>query len=408
MHLKSIELINSPISTNNLRLVGEVIYDDTAHSDTYWFDIPKKYKDDISNTGNLWLACLIPLAVTLNEPLKICRPVDIKLLENMNKLMLIWKNWYPKLNPIQIECDKINSPNNTLSLKTAAFFSGGVDSFFTILHNNIRSNHEARFGIEDLLTVCGFDIPLKNSKAFIRLKEKYEEIAFEFGYNFVDFITNIRETRWKVAEWGYLSHGCALASIALTLEKRYENVLIPASYSSPNFFPWGSHPVTDPLFSTSNTKFIHDGHKFNRIEKTKFVAGNEIALNSMRVCWQSFSDYNCSSCSKCYRTMITLDLLGKLKDCRAFTLNQLNATRIKKIFITDEHDICFFQEIKAFALKIKRLDIVYAIEESLKNSQNLNKRLAFAKRLSKWLAKKRFVWRWSDYPKKLLLKGSII
>src|SRR3989338_4544396 len=98
MHLKKVELINSPSSPGYIRLRGEVSYDNRSYnSEAYWFDIPKGYSQNISESGNPWLACLLPLALTLGEPLRIDLPVDKVLFKNITKLIQIWKSWYPQL-----------------------------------------------------------------------------------------------------------------------------------------------------------------------------------------------------------------------------------------------------------------------------------------------------------------------
>lgn len=406
MFLKKVGLINSSISSNHVRLVGEVIYnDDRIHSELYWFDIPKRYSKYVSETGNPWLVCLLPLAVTLGEPLQICKPVDSTLLKNARKLMLVWKSWYPKLMCIEIECDKYSLTSDNCISETASFFSGGIDSFFTVLRNRDSENDKSK--INDLLIVGGFDIPLGNLEAFSRLKEKYEKIAFSLDCNLIDFFTNIRETRWKMANWGYLAHGSGLASVALSLENKYKKVLIPSSYTYSNLFPWGSHPVSDPLLSSSRTRFIHDGIDFNRFEKTEYIAKNEIALNNMRVCWKSASDYNCSYCSKCYRTMITLEILGQLEYCKAFLRNRIQLSEVERVYFRNEHDEHFFSEIKNYALEKKRFDIVNSIDKSFESSRRLNKKLRFVKMASNWLSDKRFVWRWAHVLEKALLRNSI-
>jgi len=53
-----------------------------------------------------------------------------------------------------------------------------VDSFFTLLWHSDGSNPFKRFQINDLLCVFGFDLPLSNKEAFLRLRERVEKIAF--------------------------------------------------------------------------------------------------------------------------------------------------------------------------------------------------------------------------------------
>ena len=88
---------------------------------------------------------------------------------------------------------------------------------------------------------------------------------------------------------GPLWHGGGIVSTGLALEKRYAQLVIASTYSYSNLAPWGSHPLTDPLLSALGTRVIHDDAAFSRIEKTEFIARREMALRTLRVCWNARS-----------------------------------------------------------------------------------------------------------------------
>jgi hypothetical protein len=56
--------------------------------------------------------------------------------------------------------------------------------------------------------------------------------------------------------------------------------------------------------------FIDDGKAGDRVDKTKIIADWDIAQKHLKVCAKKGK--NCSVCSKCNRTLMTLDALGKL------------------------------------------------------------------------------------------------
>ncbi len=252
MQLKSRDIAPSPVAPDRVRLSGEVTYDrGPIRSEVYWFDVPERYAASLSVSGNPWLVCLIPLAVTLGEPLRICEPVDRRLLENVAELMRIWKCWYPHLHVVPLEAESVESSEPTIARKIGAFFSGGVDSFFTALWHADRSESAARVRIDDLLTVWGFDVPLANVDAFRRMRDVLRRAAEDLGIELIDVATNVRDTRWQQTDWTYLSHNCALGGVALALEGRYRKMLMASTGGYRDLLPWGSHVLTDPLLSTS-------------------------------------------------------------------------------------------------------------------------------------------------------------
>jgi hypothetical protein len=394
MNLRTIGIQESPLGKNRVRLSGEISYDNRDFQrEWWWFDVPAKSANYLSDTGNPWLACLIPLAVTLGEPLRIYKPVDRLLFESAHELMAIWKRWYPDLKIIPIEAELADDTKPRTLGKAASFFSGGVDSFFTALRHSNQFDWPGRVNIDDLLSVWGFDIPLSNREAFNRMRDVMQKAALDLGRELVDVATNIRDTRWWSSGYGRLSHGPALASIGLFLEKKYSQVLIPSTQPYDNLMPNGSHPLTDPLLSTNSTKIIHDGAGFDRVEKTELVSKSDIAMRSLRVCWASQSDKNCQACNKCYRTMITLMLLGALNRCSTFSEANLEISKIQRIYSEDDNDRTLLREVQTLANRTGNRDVARALEKSFKRSTRMSRYLRIIRRYKT----KPFIWRLEHY-----------
>ena len=390
MDVRHIQTNRSSIASGRVRLEAQVACDDkTIPTEVYWYDVPEKYAEYLSESGNPWLACLIPLAVNLGEPLRISRPVDRALYANIHELMQIWKCWYPHLQPVPVEAEIIDRPLQRPGA-TAALFSGGVDAWFTLLRHGKDSGRADRIPIDDLLCVWGLDISLANADDFRAMHNRLAQATSGFEVTFVDIATNLHETKWwKRADWGRLAHGCGLASIALALEKRYARLLVPSTHRYDDLVPWGSHPLTDPLLSTETTRIIHDGAAYSRVEKTELLTQCDAALNSLQVCWETKCYRNCEACGKCYRTMITLMLLGALERCPTFKATSVDPKKITRIICEDESDRALLREVRTLAVNKGRFDVVCAIDKSFRRSRRVQKWLPTIRLLQG----KRFVWR---------------
>lgn len=391
MELVSVRVVEAPSTSGRVRLVGDVVYDDRAGAvEQYWFETPEKYADSLSLSGNPWLACLLPLAVTRGEPLRLCLPIDPVLAANAARLMEIWKGWNPDLQIVPIEAERESQPPSRGPAETGALFSGGVDSFFTVLRNAEERDRAASPAIDRLLHVWGFDIPLAKPEEFARLRSRLAEAAAELGKELIDVATNLRDVRFREAHWGRLSHGCALASIGLALERRFHSVYIAATYSGgAPIRPWGSHPETDPLLSTSATRIIHDGAGIGRSEKTAYISRFDTAMRSLHVCFRSLSADNCCVCRKCYLTMLTLEVMGALTRCSAFRSHELDLHRIQRIHVRGPVYEYLFRDIELRARAAGRRDIAHAIARALRRYRRLKPLLTALQ----WLSTKRGVWR---------------
>jgi hypothetical protein len=372
VNVRNIDITTSPLSPDRTCVRADVICDDTAlPPEEYWIDVPSVFSDRLNTSGNAWLVLLLPLAVTLGECLTIDKPVDRELLINLHELMHVWHRWYD-LKPVRIEVEVQDHHIQPSSGATAALFSGGVDAWFTLLTHNDGRKEADSFSIDDLLCIWGLDVRLAKADEFRALCDSLKRATTGFGTAFVDVATNLFDTAWQRRGgcW-HRAHNCALASIAHVLSGHYGRLLIPSTHRYDDAIPWGSHPLTDPLLSSSQTKIIHDGAGFSRVEKTEVLIKSDTALNSLQVCWATGSYRNCETCGKCYRTMTTLFLLGALSRCARFHSSTIDTAKIAKIFTREESDRVFLREVRSLAVRTGRLDIARAIDRSFRHSRRL-------------------------------------
>jgi len=404
MELVSVRIDNSPSGRGRVRLVGEVSYDDRPRkSEQYWFEVPESYAASLSASGNPWLACLLPLAVTRGERLRLCRPIDPVLSANASRLMEIWAGWYPRLRIVPIDAEVKPVEPGPEPSETGAFFSGGVDSFYTLLRNKETRDRGAFPAIDRLLCVWGFDVDLHKPEEFERLRARLSKAAEDLGVGFVDIAINVRQARFMETQWGRLSHGSVLASIALALERRFRAVYIAATYTGgPPIRPWGSHPETDPLCSSSHLRIIHHGAGVARMEKTEYVSRSDVAMRSLHVCPRERSSENCCDCRKCYLVMLTLEVIGALSRCTVFRRRPLDLDRVGRTYLKGPAYEYLFGQIQARAREAGRTDIVHAIDRCVNRTRRLN-RVLFPAR---WMATKRGLWRVARWWREAVLANS--
>ncbi len=346
-----------------MRLTGHVRYDRAREgpaSEDYWYEFPASVAESVSTTGNPWLACLLPVAVELGEPLALCRPVDALMLDNAHERMATWHWWSPRHAPVPIEAD-VAAPDTdaTRRRRTASLFSGGVDSFYTALSPRAAP-------IDDLMLIHGaFDLMHAKRAAFERVQAKLQAAADALGMALVPATTNLLHTRLRKTDLVFISQGSMMGSVPLALEQRYGRVLIPASVDLDWKEAWGTHPLTDALLSTSRTSVTEDAFAVRRIDKTVAVAQSDVALAALRVCLFTGDETNCMDCEKCLRAAIVLETMGVLGRAAAFRAGSLDVQRIRRMTIGDPHVRHYYDELRAFCRQHGREDLARAIEHAL-------------------------------------------
>lgn len=194
------------------------------------------------------------------------------------------------------------------------FFSGGVDSFYTLLKHREEVTH--------LIFVHGFDVFITEQTRREQGSRTAREVARELGKSLIEVETNLRTlfsmASNRLVHWEKY-HGAVLASVALLFQHRFRKVLIPATFDYAHLVPWGSHPLLDPMWGTELMDFEHDGCEVTRPEKVAYISKHESALKWLRVCHKSPDNrQNCGRCEKCLRTMINLRTVGALEQCKTF------------------------------------------------------------------------------------------
>lgn len=375
MRLRDVKKGPSPERPEFVRLSGEVLFERDRSSRVYWVDYPIAYADEISTDGNSWLILMNLLAASFGEDITVDHPVDPYLLEHLKAVRREWHAWDQQWKLTRFVCTNLQTMARA-GQKTGAFFSGGIDSYHSLLRNNESPNNEgdAAEAITDLVTVHGFDIPLASYDHFRSLQHHLEAAARSLNKTHLVAITNVRtfeDVYDKV--WQGIAFGSALAFIAYGLSLRFKEVIVASSYQYGFLEPNGSHPLTDSLFSSKALRIVHDGAISNRVEKTNRIARSRVALSGLHVCPnkrgdETFSHLNCSICEKCQRTMVTLDLFNAKSDAVTFDWSQYTMQGISRNYIKHRASAQFYEEIYTAAMELGRLDIARAIRQSLRRT----------------------------------------
>ncbi len=278
--------------------------------DRLWFRFPLELGNQLGAGGEPFVAALLPTAMALGIPLSVEVPVDEEFLSGCQQIMSLYASWDRRLHRIEIRAP-IASLKNRDSCGTACFFTGGVDSFYSLLKNLDRERGENR--VTHLIFIRGYaNCPLENEQLFDGLLKNLERVAVATELQLVVISTNLKSfLRAPAAGWDWYA-GSLLVAPALCLARMFRRVIIPSGDTYSTLSAWGSHPLVDPLWSTAGLQFLHDGCEASRSRKLEqYVTRSKLALQYLRVCdHESRGLHNCGRCEKCLRTLIGLRALG--------------------------------------------------------------------------------------------------
>ncbi|MCE5199498.1 MAG: hypothetical protein ABFD54_10150 [Armatimonadota bacterium] len=372
-------MIISDIRTRQFEGVTELaarIVSDTAPGQSFdaWFrfSIPLP---ELQIVGDPFLAAFLLGCMYDGEDLHVNSPVSAKMLEAMDEQQSTFASWYPDcMKKIAITSTETHGQlRSSRTSRTGCFFSGGVDSWYSFLKNQDE--------VTDLIIINGFDIRAGNDTVWDRTRNAVETAAVEYDKQMIAVNSNIYTLTEKACPvWGRrfsgnfyasVSHGSALASVALGLQSVLDKVLIPSSFITAELRPWGSNPHIDILWASEDLTIIHDGCESTRLEKTRRVAASDLALCTLRVCSNNGrGDYNCCTCEKCVRTMLTLRLFGTLHRSKSFD-RPLNLRYVMCMNQPSSESLSLHRDILEAARTSGDIEVMYAEQVMLGDKRSV-------------------------------------
>ncbi len=303
---------------------------------TCFYSVPEQYADlaDTASSNCFLVGFLYP-AMRYGEDVHVEGTVSARLLYNLNEYLIPFMAMCDsRLKAIKVTADATDDEGSRSARAVGTGFSGGIDSFTTIYEHFERPTPDG-FKLTHLFffNVGAHGIPkdeterLAIERKFQARYEKLKPFPAEVGLPFEPVNSNIH----LFHPWGHLEIATlATTSAALFLQRGIRRYYL-ASAGHPYFHLWHYlgmrrrpddiaylNPYLLPWLSTESLDFVDDGTFLDRSQKTVQIADYEPASRYLNVCSNHDTlDTNCSICPKCCRTLLTLELIGKVDAFRA-------------------------------------------------------------------------------------------
>ena len=322
----------------NTRLATRLTFED--RSEEMWYELPKEYVNWFStDRSDGFVVGFLLQAMQLRKDIVTLTPMSSKLWHNLTHFFIpMMAKAFPNLEAIQI------TPSSLIETVTPASgvatgFSGGVDSFAAVVDHFVNEESSSHRISHFLFHNVGSHGDKDYEAARTLFRQRYDELkAYPELVNvpFVPVDTNIHEI---VPIEFVKAHSTLCASVLLVLQNqfryyfyastfKYEDCGVNVTDLAGRFDPMAFH-----MHSTETLDCVSSGGQMSRVEKTGHVAGYDLSRRFLNVCIDPNSEgRNCSTCLKCCRTLLTLDLLGlSERYSKAFDLGRFKKVRKRYI-----------------------------------------------------------------------------
>jgi hypothetical protein len=281
------------------KVSASIVLDGKAHP--VWIEA----SEDLFQGADFLLPVALLPAMKVGAPLRPPGKVSPRLLSSMREVQDIFSMWESLFERVPVEAETREGIAERAS-GAACFFSGGMDSFHTLLRNQDEISH---------LIYLHRRPPNEDHSAMEASARRVRRIAEELGKSMIEVDTNLYSFAHEAhINWKYY-HGAWIASAALLFQHMFHKVFIAASSTHEHLRPQGTHPVLDHLWSTEYMDFRHDGCEVRRVDKAAYIADFPVAMRWLQVCDATRGAYNCGKCNKCFRSMLNLKAHGVLERC---------------------------------------------------------------------------------------------
>ena len=318
---------------------------------------------------------------------------DIKLNGSVSARLLYTVNHYlikalclanPDFEEITVSAVSVNHQDLNIGSTAGTGFSCGVDSFATYF------SHTGKYPPYKIDYLTFFNVGSHGDFGGQKARHIYQkrltsvyEFAKKEGKEFISIDSNLSEIlRLNFQKTNtYRSISCIL-----NLQKLFKNYYYASSFPLDQFNLSSKDTsyydlLNLSMLSTESINFFSTDIYWTRIEKTDFISQFPQTYDFLDVCTNlrdEFESKNCSSCDKCMRTAMTLELLGKLHLYEnVFDLKKIQQNRnrfIGKLLGTEKESV-FNRDLVQLLKEKKRIAFIHYGFYATYRYKNLKKRI---------------------------------
>ncbi len=363
------------------RVLADVSWEDCDRpARTIYFETSDEFAADLKPSPHAFLtAAIVPAMHQGEKRVLIEGPVCPRLLEGLRCAMSFLKNaLYSEDHPIPtVEPIGQHLPAADPGRKpqrSAAFFSGGIDSMALLRRNRLNFALDHPASVSDCIFIHGFDIGGLEREGprmhiFEGALDHFRDFAQHARVQLIPVYSNIKYLDDDWGFWAYQFFGAALASVAHGLGSRWREVNIASTGRRQlDLEGWGSHPMLDPCYGSADLAIRHQDAGVTRLEKVALLADWPEALDNLRVCLNvklKKGELNCGQCEKCLRTMIALVAVGVKEMPRSFPAREITPEVVDCVQIRSTSVQEFFVDLVPGLERAGRSDLARAVRRRL-------------------------------------------
>lgn len=350
------------------KVVLSVDFESEAEKKKLWYSFSSKYKEYlIYEQLDAFIIGLLFLGLKTGQDLKLKSPISARLFYSLNHYLI---DAFCLVNPnykrIKIIPTSLSTSDFNVANTAGTGLSCGIDSFATYFdHKDEVSPYLIEYFTFFNVGSHGDKGGDKARKIFNERFINVSQFAEKVNREVITVDSNLSEIlQMKFQE----TYNLRTISCALLLQKLFKNYYY-SSGTRFDHFAFNNKEIADldmliiPNLSTESTTFFVSALKYSRIDRTQLISEFPQTYEHLDVCTHPYiegrDEINCSECYKCQRTMLTLEILGKL-ECysKVFDLDKFRKNKKEYIgsLLSKKKKLTLDRELIRVIKEMKQID----------------------------------------------------
>ncbi len=287
-----------------------------------WYKIPESFRPYIvTERLDAALVALLFLGLKTGNNIRVEGIVSSRLIYTINhyliKALTLANSEYKK---IKVEAEKLDNTDMNIAGIAGTGLSCGVDSFASYYDHEKSQDHYKVSYFTFFNVGSHGDFGGENSrKLYHRRLPLVRGFAKRVNKEVIEIDSNLSE----ILKLNFQrTHTLRSISCVLILQKLFKTYYYASSVKFDNFkldnIRIAEYDLINlQMLSTESTLLISSAAQYSRVERIELISNKPDTFDYLNVCVNlkhTGSKINCSTCHKCIRTMITLEILDKLEN----------------------------------------------------------------------------------------------
>ncbi|WP_375052844.1 hypothetical protein [Virgibacillus sp. JSM 102003] len=305
------------IKKTNTGVRIQAYFEKDQNTEALWYEVEEKFSQYLTDeTADGFLIGLLFYALKNGDNIEVLAPISQNLYYSINNYLIPLLVKIHGYKRIRIKCNELIKEPIISKGAVGTGLSCGIDSFATIIDHlddrcpkNYKITHYTFFNVGS----HGDNGGEKARKLFKERAEITRKYANEYGNEFISVDSNISE----VLQMNFKQTNTMRSlSAVLILQRLFKVYYYSSGFPLKRFRlikeDTGAFDIFNmSMLSTETIRFFSGCPIMTRIEKTELVASYEPSYKYLNVCY--FSKYNCGKCPKCLKTLLILEIIGKIE-----------------------------------------------------------------------------------------------